>query len=123
LGIQKLGKWISALLFVGAVAAMIDLIGNFSKHSFIMLGIIFFQLLFSIVLYLSALKLTDSENTGLYKQCCWVGVFYALLLGLVMGSRQYSEFGFTLALPITTVIFILVFSSPFIWSIKKLNAM
>lgn len=121
--VQKVGKWISVILFLGAVPAAFDLIGNPSKHSVTMFGVVTFQLIFSVVLYLSALKINSSDQVDKYRMCCWTGVFYAVLLGAFMGLRQYNEFGFTVVLPITTVIFIAIFSAPFVWSIKKLNAM
>ena len=123
MAVQKVGKWISVIFFLGAVAAAFDLAGNLSKHGVIMFGVVVFQLFFSIVLYLSALKINSSDQIDKYRVCCWIGVFYTVLLSAFMGLRQYNELGFTVVLPITTIIFMAIFSAPFIWSIKKLNAM
>jgi|GEM_PF-4270689 len=123
MAVQKLGKWISAILFLGAVAATFDLVRNFSQHGLVMLCVVVFQLIYSIIFYFSSLKVRSPEYVDRHKLCCWVGVLYAVLLGVLMGIRQYGELGFTVVLPITIAVFIAIFSAPFIWSIKKLNAM
>lgn len=121
MAVQKVGRWISVILFLGAIAAMIDLIGDAPKYCLIIYGVVVFQFVFSVVFYLASLKTSSPQQIARYKQCCWVGLFYAILLSILMGLRQYSELGFTVVLPITTIAFMAIFSSPFIWSIKKLN--
>lgn len=120
--VQRVGKVVSAILFFGAVAAALDVGDGFVKYGVSIVFVILFQLCFSVAVFVLSSKAETPIGRARYQRCCWVGIIYALALGIMMGIRQYHEFGLTTVTPIVATAFVALLASPFIWSIQKLAA-
>lgn len=114
---------LSLILFLSAFVAIYNLTVASDDFEIFILVPILMQLLFSGYLFCVSIAYQSSDivSSMRMEKSCYMGLILVILLTASLAIRQYNQLGFNAVLPITTILYAIIFSLPFLWALKKVR--